>query len=160
MSKPRIRIAVITDASALTANNHALGAETEGLDLDRARLRRGVQAILADPGKGKYYVVESEGKIVAQLLLTYEWSDWRDGVFWWIQSVYVDKAHRRQGLFRSLYDHVLAAAKQAENVCGLRLYVERDNTHAKETYDALGMGQAAYDMYEVDFVIQRPAGEA
>lgn len=155
MPNLRIRTAVITDTPFLAEHNHSLAAETENIQLDRGRLRRGVQAILADPGKGKYFVVEDAGKIVAQLLLTYEWSDWRDGVFWWIQSVYVHPDYRRQGVFRLLYEHVLTEARQHDNVCGLRLYVERENERAKQTYDSLGMGQAAYDMYEVDFVLSR-----
>lgn len=155
MAETRIRTARITDAPFLAQNNYSLAEETEGIHLDRGRLRHGVQAILADPGKGKYYVVEAEGKIVAQMLITYEWSDWRDGVFWWIQSVFVVPEFRRKGVFRELYQHVLEAARAEDDVCGLRLYVERENEHAKKTYDALGMGQAAYDMYEVDFVINR-----
>ena len=121
------------------------------VELDRSVLGRGVGAVLEDPGKGSYWVVEREGRVLGGLLVTLEWSDWRNGCFWWIQSVYVVPGYRRRGVFRALYDHVLARAQSDSAVCGLRLYVERDNVVARNTYSELGMVETPYAMYEEEF---------
>jgi ribosomal protein S18 acetylase RimI-like enzyme len=153
-----IRLANLSDLETIAAYNTALADETEGLKLDSERLRQGIRVVLADSSKGFYTVAERDGRIIGQMMITFEWSDWRNGVFWWIQSVYVHPAFRRQGIFRRLYDHVLNQAKSAGPVCGLRLYVEKENRRAQQTYTDLGMQKTSYEVYEVDFVIERRSG--
>lgn len=150
-----IRLAAPGDRDTIAGFNQAMAQETEHRALDLARLRRGVEAVLGDSSKGRYWVAEVDGQVVGQLLVTYEWSDWRNGAFWWIQSVYVDPAFRRQGVFRALYEHVVRQAEQAPEVCGLRLYVEQNNRRAQQTYERLGMKPTPYRIYEVDFVLSR-----
>jgi len=151
----RIRRAAAGDAEMIARYNAAMALETEHIELDRKRLLAGVRAVLADAGKGFYLVAESADAVAGQMMVTYEWSDWRNGVFWWIQSVYVAPAWRRRGVFRSLYRHALEQARAAGNVCGLRLYVEAGNEAARRTYQELGMKKTVYEMFEVDFVIRR-----
>ena len=154
-SKPvTVSPALLRHAASIVAGNQAMAWETEQKQLDRATLERGVLAVLGDAAKGFYLVAEDEtGEVVGQLMVTFEWSDWRAGTFWWIQSVYVTPAARRSGVYRALYEHVRALANATEGVCGLRLYVERENTAAQATYAALGMARAHYEMFEVDFVL-------
>lgn len=151
MAGLRVREARPGDAALIVGWNAALARESEGRELDRTRLEPGVAAVLADPAKGRYFIAERDGEPAGQTLLTWEWSDWRDGMFWWIQSVYVAEAHRRTGVFAALYAHIERAARQDPGVCGLRLYVEDHNTRAIETYLALGMRDAGYRLLEVDF---------
>lgn len=155
MSDIRVREAAQTDLQFLVDGNAAMALETEKLELDRMRLARGVSALLSDPGKGVYLVAECEGRRVGQMMLTYEWSDWRNGNFLWIQSVFVQPEFRGRGVFKAIYRHVEKLARQDNAVCGLRLYVETENERAQETYRRCGMARASYLMYEVDFVIQR-----
>jgi GNAT superfamily N-acetyltransferase len=150
-----IRRAVPSDAPALVAFNEMMARETEGISLDPARLRNGVEALFEDQSRGVYYVAETDGKIVGQLMITYEWSDWRNGTFWWIQSVYTDKNYRNKGVFRALYRHVESLARSRNDVCGLRLYVEEHNGRAQKTYESLGLSQCKYRMMEVDFVMRK-----
>ena len=134
--------------------------ETESRTLDADTIRRGVTAVFDDPLKGFYIVAAVDeadgnpssdtGKVVGSLLITYEWSDWSAATWWWIQSVYVDAAWRRNGVYRALYDRILAMTAGREDICGIRLYVERTNTIAQQTYNALGMSHSHYDMYEID----------
>ncbi len=145
-----IRPAGPGDAETLVDFNAAMALETEKLALDRERLARGVAALLADPERGRYWVLEEEGRVAAALMLTTEWSDWRDGFFWWIQSVYVRPESRRRGHYRRLHDHVLSLAQRDASVCGLRLYVERENHSARATYRGLGMSETAYRLYELE----------
>ena len=142
-----IRPASKEDVDRIVLFNQALARESEGRELDRAVLRRGVEALLADPSRGTYWLAERDGTVVAQLLVTTEWSDWRNAEIWWIQSVYVSKKHRREGIYRRLHEHVRQEADR-EGVAGLRLYVDRDNRTARETYDDLGMRPSHYVMYE------------
>jgi ribosomal protein S18 acetylase RimI-like enzyme len=144
-----IRRATPADEAVLTAFNAALAWETEHKRLDEAVLRRGVRAVFADPAKGFYTVAERAGEVVGQVMVTFEWSDWRDGWFWWIQSVYVRADARRGGVFRALFAEVLRRAAADPGVIGLRLYVERDNVKAQETYRGLGMADAPYFMHEI-----------
>jgi GNAT superfamily N-acetyltransferase len=137
------------DVETIVEFNQRLAHETEGKTLDRAVLTRGVRAVLADPHRGRYFVAEHEGRVVGQLMLTLEWSDWRDGWMWWIQSVYVRADARQQGVFRALYAHVLAEALRQGDVAGLRLYVEDHNTAAQRTYLKLGMTDAGYRVLEL-----------
>ncbi|MEK6757433.1 MAG: GNAT family N-acetyltransferase [Bacteroidota bacterium] len=148
-----IRQATPRDAAAITRFNSLMAQETEGRTLDSQRLLEGVEALLRDPSKGIYYLAESQGAAAGQLMITYEWSDWRNGNFWWIQSVYVEKDFRGKGVFKTLYHHVRQLARADKTVCGLRLYVERQNERAQRAYEQLGMKKAHYEMYELDFVL-------
>jgi ribosomal protein S18 acetylase RimI-like enzyme len=145
-----VRPANRADAATLVAFNQTMAQETEGKRLDREVLTRGVTAVFDEPNRGFYLIAEGRrGEIVGQLMVTYEHSDWRDGTFFWIQSVYVAPAARRQGVYRALHDEVVARAKARGDVCGVRLYVERDNAAAQRTYEAMGMQRTIYEMYEV-----------
>jgi GNAT superfamily N-acetyltransferase len=133
--------------------NAAMALESEGKSLDRRRLRDGVAALLNEDGRGFYLVAKAEYRVVGQLMVTYEWSDWRNAHFWWIQSVYVAADWRRRGVYRSLHEHVLAEARLRGDVCGVRLYVDRDNHVAQQVYSNLGMDRSHYDLFEIDFVL-------
>jgi GNAT superfamily N-acetyltransferase len=148
-----LRQATLSDAPTIARFNALLASETEQITLDQNRLLKGVEALLRDSTKGFYLVAVSDNVIVGQLMITYEWSDWRNGVFWWIQSVYVEKAARGTGVFKMLFEHVYALAKSLPAVCGLRLYVEKTNTRAKRTYERLSMHSSHYELYEMDFVL-------
>lgn len=149
MSDLTLRAADPRDLDVLVEFNAAMAKETEALRLDRERLRAGVAALLADPAKGRYRLAERAGEVVGALMLTREWSDWRCGDWWWIQSVYVRADARRAGVFRALFDSVAAEARADAGVCGLRLYVERDNLRAQATYRALGMDETHYRLFEI-----------
>lgn len=144
----RLREARPGDRDALVAFAQAMAHETEDKPLDEATLRAGVDALLADPARGRAFVVEAAGRVVATLMLTREWSEWRNGFFWWIQSVYVDPAHRGRGHYRRLHEHVREQARRTPDVCGLRLYVEAENHAAQRTYRALGMAETRYRIFE------------
>jgi GNAT superfamily N-acetyltransferase len=144
----RVREAGPADRDVLVEFARAMAQETEQKQLDLETVGPGVAAFLADPARGRAFVVESGGEVVATLYLTFEWSDWRNGFFWWIQSVYVRPAERRRGHYRRLHDHVRSLALRAGNVCGLRLYVERENRSAQATYRGLGMHQTRYLLFE------------
>lgn len=155
MTPLTIRPAGDADATTLRDHNVAMAHETEDLTLDPERALRGVRAVLADPSKGFYLVAERGEAIVGQLMVTWEWSDWRDGQIAWMQSVYVAPDARRAGVFRALYDALLARLEADDGVAGVRLYVHRHNDGAQRTYAALGMARADYVIYERDFVITR-----
>jgi ribosomal protein S18 acetylase RimI-like enzyme len=144
-----IRRAEPRDAAAIAEFNRRMAWETEHKHLDPAVLDRGVARVFTDSGKGFYLVADAAGEVVGQLMVTYEWSDWRDGWFWWVQSVYVREDFRRHGVFRALYAELMRQARSAGDVVGVRLYVERDNTRAQATYQHLGMGDAGYLVWEV-----------
>jgi ribosomal protein S18 acetylase RimI-like enzyme len=150
-----IRNALRNDAQTIAEFNAAMALETEHFQLDAVRLSLGVNGLFDSPDKGFYLVAEINGVVVGQMMITYEWSDWRNGIFWWIQSVYVLPEFRAQKIYRTLYDHAVAQAKEQKNVCGLRLYVEKENERAHHVYEKLGMTLTNYDMYEVDFVLKR-----
>ena len=143
-----VRVAVAGDAATLAGFNRAMAFETESRILATEHLLPGVEAVLQDPANGFFVVAESGGEVVGALLITYEWSDWRNGRFWWIQSVYVRPEHRRRGIYRQLHEFVRSRARVAGDVAGFRLYVERENAGAQRTYAALGMRETAYRMYE------------
>ena len=147
-----VRPAVSTDAEILEAFNAAMAEETEGKQLDQSVLHRGVAAMLEDSARGRYLVAEEEGKVLGALAITAEWSDWRNGWFWWIQSVYVVKEARRRGVYRTLHDAVVSRAREDDQVCGVRLYVENENAAARATYESLGMSETPYRLYEVSFL--------
>lgn len=150
----RIRPGVPADLETLVEFQVAMAAETEGKALDRALLQRGIQGVFERPERGRYWLGErgEDGRAVGGLLVTIEWSDWRAAEFWWIQSVYVAPEARGTGVYRSLYEHVLAAARAA-GACGLRLYVDHDNTGAQRVYERVGMQPSHYRFFEVDFVL-------
>jgi len=144
------RVATPADLDALVAGNIALARETEGLLLDAPTVRAGVGAVLAGRASGTYHVIEVEGRVVAQLLITHEWSDWRNRMVWWIQSVYVPPERRGQGLFAHLYRYIVDAARAA-GAAGVRLYVEHTNSRAQGVYTALGMQGGRYRVFEAMF---------
>ncbi len=146
-----IRYALPSDISAVVQFNAAMALETEGKTLDSETLERGVRALFDDPGKGFYVVAESGGIPVGCLLITYEWSDWRNGFFWWIQSVFVLPAYRRRGVYTLLHRFIEACARDHADVRGIRLYVDKDNVRARQVYEALGMTRARYDMFEMEW---------
>ena len=148
-----VRRANVHVMDVLVEFNAAMALESEGKSLDRRRLRDGVAALLNEDGRGFYLVAKAEGRVVGQLMVTYEWSDWRNAHFWWIQSVYVAADWRRRGVYRSLHEHVLAEARLRGDVCGVRLYVDRDNHVAQQVYSNLGMDRSHYDLFEIDFVL-------
>src|SRR5262249_7846778 len=149
----RIRPAYPREIATLVEFNRAMAEETEARALDAERLRAGVEAVFADERRGTYWIALRDDEPVGALLVTTEWSDWRNGVFWWIQSVYVIPSARRTGVFRGLYGHVLERAHANPEVCGLRLYVDHENARAQAVYRALGMHEARYRFFEVDFVL-------
>ena len=146
----KIRKARATDATVIADFNTRLAWETEQLKLNRQTVLRGVRAVLKDAAKGTYFVAERAGKVIGQLLITSEWSDWRNGNFWWIQSVYVAAAQRQSGVFRALFDRVQKLARARREVCGLRLYVEQNNQRAQRTYTRLGMTKTHYEVFETE----------
>ena len=147
----RVRTATRDHIDTLVDYQLAMASETEGLTLDRGLLRDGITTVLSTQDKGFYLVAEVDDQVVAGLLITYEWSDWRNGVFWWIQSVYVDSQWRHKGVYTAMHNRVLELAHSDSGICGVRLYVERTNLVAKQTYEYLGMALSHYDMFEVDF---------
>lgn len=147
----RIRPALASDAADIARFNIAMALETEHKVLDPATMRAGVDAVFTDARHGFYLVAESGGVNAACLMVTYEWSDWRNGLWWWLQSVYVSEAFRRRGIFSALHAEVERRARATADVIGLRLYVERANASAQRTYAALGMRDAGYQVYETQF---------
>jgi len=155
-----LRVATADDIDTLAGFAIAMAWETEHKRLDPATVRRGITTAINDSALGRYYIAERAGAAVGTLMLTHEWSDWRSADWWWIQSVYVTEDARRQGVFQALYRHVHALAETTPGVCGLRLYVERDNLRAQSTYAALGMQDTGYRVYEaalpwVDRIIEK-----
>jgi GNAT superfamily N-acetyltransferase len=149
MSDIRYRAAERADAAAIVAFQQAMARETEELELEFEVVTRGVAAVFDAPSTlGRYFVAESEGKVIASLMLTYEWSDWRNGNVWWIQSVYVTPEFRRRGIYAGLYAHVRALAESDPSIRGIRLYVDRRNTTAQQVYTRLGMNGEHYQVFE------------
>ncbi len=151
----RIRNADLDDVAFIVEANMRMASETEHKRLERATLQSGVRGVLDDPARGFYLVAEDAGERVGCLLVTREWSDWRNGDWWWLQSVYVMPNARRTGVFRAMYDEVERRARESAEVIGLRLYVERDNARAQATYAALGMIDTAYRMLEREWIPAR-----
>ena len=143
-----IRTATLADLETITQHNIAMAAETEDYDLDPEIVRRGVRRVLIDESRGVYYLAVREGHIVGQLLITREWSDWRDDWFWWIQSVYVTPDTRHTGVYSKLHHFVEEKARERPGVCGLRLYVDKHNDSAQQVYRQLGMREANYIFME------------
>lgn len=151
MTSIRVRDATRADIDRIAQFQQAMALETEGRALDPSVSTQGIVAIFDDPRKGFYIVAVSDtDEVVGSLLITYEWSDWSNANHWWIQSVYVDAAWRRRGVYRTMYEHILALTRDRSDICSIRLYVERTNTVAQQTYKSLGMSHSHYDMYEID----------
>lgn len=146
-----VRAAAPDDAPHLAAFNIAMALETEQVVLDEATVLAGVHGLFDRPAYGFYLVAEINGEVAGGLMVTPEWSDWRNGVFWWVQSVYVRPPYRGQGVYRALYDEVRRRAREHGEVCGIRLYVEKDNRRAQSVYRKLGMEETPYRMFEESF---------
>ena len=156
MSKTiHIREATEDDRDVLVHFNEAMARETEAKALARDRVSAGVDAVLGDPSKGFYLIAAIRDHLAGSLLITSEWSDWRNAYFWWIQSVYVDPRYRRTGVYSALHRRVEDMARSRGDVCGIRLYVDRDNARAKVTYERLGLTKGRYDFYERMFDTER-----
>ena len=157
-----IRRAKLEDAATIASFSAAMALETEGMRLDLERLHKGTIALLESTDRGFYLVAELEQaddrQLLGQLLITYEWSDWRNGTFWWIQSVYVAPAWRCRNVFRGMYESVMASAKTSPNICGIRLYVEENNSVAQAVYRKVGLTPSSYAIFETDFVLARHNG--
>lgn len=147
-SKFQIRSADPDDWPSIAEFNTRLAYETEGKVLDASTIEKGVRALLNDQRHGRYFVAVEHGQLIGQMMHTREWSDWRNGEIWWIQSVYVHPDHRRRGIFRSLYRHLEKLAADDSHAVGLRLYVEKHNAKAISTYESLGMSDAGYSVME------------
>jgi GNAT superfamily N-acetyltransferase len=145
----QVRLATTADAPTIADFNCSMALETEVLTLDFATVHAAVSCVIEDPKRGQYYVVGEVPQLAGSLLVTYEWSDWRNAWYWWIQSVYVAPLMRKHGVFRSLYGTVVAAARDAQ-ACGVRLYMERNNEPARATYTRLGMNETHYTVFETE----------
>lgn len=143
-----IRHANENDIETLVNFNEAMAIETENKILDIPTLSNGVSRLLQNPENGFYILAEIDGEVCASLMITTEWSDWRDGIFWWVQSVFVLPAHRRRRLYSKMYTHVKELANANMDVCGFRLYVDKENAPAQSTYEKCGMQQTNYLLYE------------
>ena len=154
-----LREARRSDADVIANHNAAMARETEDKRLDPAIVGPGVEALFVNSSLGRYWVAEAAGQVIGQLMVTYEWSDWRNGTIWWIQSVYVRPESRRQGVFSALYRHVESLATAEPGVIGLRLYVESNNLRAQHTYEALGMVKPGYLVMEALFTEARAGKE-
>jgi ribosomal protein S18 acetylase RimI-like enzyme len=144
----KIRRANPNDVASLVSFNQAMALETENKELDGNTLTAGVKGILEHQARGFYLVAEDQGEIAGSLMVTFEWSDWRNANFWWVQSVYILPKYRRQGVYSKLYSEIRRLADNSDNVCGYRLYVEKDNFAAQKTYESLGMSESHYLMFE------------
>ncbi|HOX83025.1 MAG TPA: GNAT family N-acetyltransferase [Chryseolinea sp.] len=143
-----IREAKEKDIPILIDFQQRLADESEGVKLDETILNAGLQAMFDDPAKGIYYVVEDDKEIIACHLITYEWSDWRNGLVWWLQSVYVKQSHRKKGIFKMMYDNILSIIKADPKLIGLRLYVDKTNERAIKVYESMGMDGSHYTVFE------------
>ena len=146
-----VRKAHAGDSQVIADYNTRLARESEVKCLESNTIAAGVRTVLSRPEYGQYFLAEREDEIVGQVLITHEWSDWRNGLFWLFQSVYVPVEYRRSGVFSELYRHITELAKESSEVCGVRLYVEGENTPAQRTYRALGMNHTNYQVMEVEF---------
>ena len=143
-----IRSACTDDISDIAQFNIAMAQETEERQLDPETIQSGVSSVIQNHAHGFYLIAERDQVAVGSLLITFEWSDWRNGTLWWIQSVYVKPEHRRTGVFKALYNAVIARAQAAKSVRGIRLYVEQENLDAQSVYQKLSMQKTPYQMFE------------
>lgn len=152
-----MRVASEDDLDVLVNFGATMAKETEARELDRVRLRQGILAVLQSSTHGYYLVCDlhdgqGSRNVIGQMLITYEWSDWRNATFWWIQSVYVHPEWRRQGVYRRMHEYIVRSARERPDVCGVRLYVEAENIVAQTAYKRMGMSASHYRMYERDFI--------
>lgn len=154
-----VREATLDDTATIVEFNRRLAFESEQRVLDRATLQRGIARALTEPDLCRYFLAERDGRVVGQAMITYELTDWRDGVMWWLQSVYVEPPSRRQGVFRALFEHISALARTRSDVRGLRLYVERANRGAMSTYRAVGLKPTGHFVYEIDWSTPTQRGD-
>ena len=143
-----LRNATPNDVETIVGFQIKMALETEDLTLEPDAVGKGVSAVFTDTSKGRYFVAEEEGAVVASLMVTYEWSDWRNGLIWWIQSVYVMPEFRKRGVFAQLYHHLKKQVETSADIRGLRLYVDKRNVSAQKVYTKLGMNGSHYDTYE------------
>lgn len=143
-----IRKAIPQEWSVIADFQQLMAMETENMSLDSHTLELGVKQVFGNPDKGCYYVAVLDGTVVGSLMITYEWSDWRNRTIFWIQSVYVDRAHRRKGIYRLLYAHIREIAQNDDSIGGIRLYVDKTNLPAQKTYAHLGMNGEHYQLFE------------
>lgn len=148
-SNIEIRQATSTDVETIVNFNIALCQETEGRELDRLTVMEGVRRFVSEPGRGKYFVANIGGEVVGQTAYTFEWSDWRNGEIWWIQSVYVNPRYRGNGVFSALFAHIKELGENDTECCGIRLYMERENQAARKSYQRLGINEAGYEVFEL-----------
>jgi len=148
MAEFKIALATTADAKTISDFNCQMALETENKILPADIIGNGVRRLMASPQYGFYLVARSDEEVIGTCMVTTEWSDWRDGLFWWVQSVYVIKSHRRQGVYRALYQHLRTLSESEPDVYGFRLYVEKNNKIAQRTYEALGMKATDYILYE------------
>ena len=150
-TKCTVRDATLDDLPTIVDFNCRLAEETEHKRLDRETITRGVRRALTEPNLCRYFVAEMDGRVIGQAMITLELTDWRDGVLWWFQSVYVQADHRGGGVFRALFEHIGRTARNEPDVRGLRLYVERDNQRAQRVYEQLGLKPSGHLVYELDW---------
>ena len=143
-----LRKAMVSDLTILIDFQRQLAFESEGVKLDERDLQKGMQAMFDDPSKGTYFVAEENSEVVGCHMITYEWSDWRNGMVWWLQSVYVKESHRKKGVFKKMYDNIIQVIKSDPGLIGLRLYVDKTNARAMKVYEAMGMDGSHYTVYE------------
>ena len=143
-----IRVATMLDLKVLVDFQQKLAFESEGVTLDSERLTLGMKRLLVDASKGVYYVVQDGGQPIGCHLITYEWSDWRNGMVWWLQSVYVAQDYRSKGIFRLMHNNIIRMINADPELIGLRLYVDKSNTKAMKVYEAMGMNGEHYTVYE------------
>jgi len=146
-----IRNANKEDISKIVSFNSAMALETENKELESVIVTQGVAAVLNNNTLGQYFIAESDGVPIGQLMITKEWSDWRNAEFWWIQSVYIQPDHRKNNVYKKLYTEVLKSAKDSGKVCGVRLYVDKENIIAQKVYSKLGMNKSDYLFFEEDW---------
>ncbi len=152
-TKILVRQANLDDVAIIAEFNIALCRETEHRELDRETVLKGVERFLSEPARGRYFVVTVDGQVVGQTAHTFEWSDWRNGEIWWIQSVYIHAEYRSKGLFRALFSHIKSLGEADSDCCGIRLYMERDNETARQSYLRLGFHEAGYEVFELLFPV-------
>jgi len=143
-----VRKATLNDIDSIVDFQLKMAAETEGIELDKPTVIKGITAVVTDYSKGQYYVTEIDKSIVASLLTTYEWSDWRNGTILWIESVYVNNEYRRKGVYRNMYSHIKQLVLENEKLNGIRLYADKSNHAAHKTYQKLGMSPDHYVTFE------------
>jgi len=153
MKNPSIHIrpAILEDYTLIAENNRKMAWETEEKILEGETIQKGAYEGIKKSNRCRFFLAEIGGKVVGQAMVAYEWSDWRNGEFWWIHSVYVNPENRKQGVFKKIYEFIEALAKSNPEVCGLRLYVENENINAQNVYSKLGLKDARYKIFEKEF---------